>query len=176
MTAPTRLFDRYALLFDEAPHLLHEFFEQQVLRRRPSGPGMQRRDAYLSGAGREGQPHRPHAARARDLPGRVGRALLRQVLSVFAALLGILKAGAGYVPIDPKTPAERLQSIVSDAALPIILTESRLGRELPCLQSTDAVLLDRLSEELERFPDRPLSARQSGVTLLDPCYVIFTSG
>ena len=38
------------------------------------------------------------------------------------------------------------------------------------------MLLDCLSEELERFPDTPLSARQSGVTLLDPCYVIFTSG
>ena len=125
MTAPTRLFDRYELLFGETPHLLHEFFEQQVLRR-PNHPALECNGETLTYRELDAKANRiAHMLHARGIcPGALVGLFFDKSCLVFAALLGILKAGAGYVPIDPKTPAERLQSIVSDAALPIILTEA----------------------------------------------------
>ena len=46
------------------------------------------------------------------------------------ALLGVLKAGAAYLPLDPEYPADRLAFMLADAAAPVVLTQERL-RE-PC--------------------------------------------
>ena len=49
---------------------------------------------------------------------------------LYAAIIGVLKAGAAYVPIDPKFPAERIRSIVRDAGVKVVISAGTFGRNL----------------------------------------------
>ena len=46
-------------------------------------------------------------------------------------LLGILKAGGAYVPLDPAYPKDRLAYMLSDAQMPVLLTQEKLQKDLP---------------------------------------------
>ena len=89
---------------------------------------------------------------------------------LIVAMLGVLKAGAAYVPLDPQFPAGRLAQIVSDSGVQIILTQRKLTT-LFSAYSARLVPLD--TEELMSQP------REHSVSEVDPhnlAYVIFTSG
>ncbi|MGA8009072.1 MAG: amino acid adenylation domain-containing protein [Thiomonas sp.] len=105
---------------------------------------------------------------------RVGLCLDRQS-DMLAALLGVLHAGAAYVPLDPGFPVERLRYMVGDAQLRCILTQTTL---LPLLASADVPQLALDSAELATLrsettppPDPARDARPE-----DPAYMIYTSG
>jgi amino acid adenylation domain-containing protein len=108
------------------------------------------------------------AARLRELGvsrgARVGLCLERGV-DLVAALVGVLKAGAAYVPLDPGYPVERLTFMMQDAAIEVLLTERRVGLTLP---AKHVVLVDDVGGSAARVPR---SARPE-----DVCYVIYTSG
>ena len=88
------------------------------------------------------------------------------------SLLAILKAGGYYVPLDPDYPSTRLDYMVRDADLKLILTTSQLAAQL---SSNVCPLLawQELERELERAADSPPSVRSS---LDDLAYIIYTSG
>lgn len=93
-------------------------------------------------------------------------------LEMIIGLLAIVKAGAAYVPLDPDYPAQRLQFIVEDAAVPVLLTQSHLLERLP--ESTAKVVC--MDKEKEAIADcsGENPAQQSGPE--DLAYVIYTSG
>ncbi|HEU4963515.1 MAG TPA: amino acid adenylation domain-containing protein [Bacilli bacterium] len=116
---------------------------------------------------------------------RVGVALERST-DLVVALLGILKAGAAYVPLDPAYPAERLQYMIEDAGLSLILTqEGLLSEKLPekrlgLTASDDAEAANPLSLclrqdgskialETDDNPNLPIAPDQLA-------YIIYTSG
>ena len=87
-------------------------------------------------------------------------------------LLGIVKAGGVYVPLDPDYPAERLKFMMIDAATPIVLTQARLADRLP-ETNANIVCLDRDLEKIAAHSSDPL------VVDIDPdnlIYMIYTSG
>lgn len=61
---------------------------------------------------------------------RVG-ILLERSVELVVALLGVLKAGGAYLPLDPAYPAERVASILEDAAPRVVLTERSLAERVP---------------------------------------------
>lgn len=91
---------------------------------------------------------------------------------LLASLLGILKAGAAYVPLDPGFPLQRLRDMAEDAGLALLLTDaenaSRLG-----LSGLGTLCLDTESDVIDRSPSSP-SADVRGPDA--PAYVIYTSG
>ena len=97
--------------------------------------------------------------------------LLERSVEMVVAILGVLKAGSAYVPLDVGYPDERLRYVVDDAAIRVLLSQrnqqeraATLGVErVLCLDSCDA---EHVSEE------NPISSI-SGQNL---CYVIYTSG
>lgn len=107
------------------------------------------------------------ALRARGVgPGtRVGVCLPRSA-ELVVVLLGVLKAGAAYVPMDPEHPADRLRHIAADADLTAIVAADPIpaGRDTPTLRPAD--LLD--GGGTTAVPQR------AGPD--DPAYVIYTSG
>jgi amino acid adenylation domain-containing protein len=103
---------------------------------------------------------------------RVGIALERSA-GMVVALLGTLKAGAAYVPLDPGFPAARLALMAEDAGLRALVTQESLREEVP--QAGAAVLsLDGDREALAAESDQPLSGPDPGPDAL--AYILYTSG
>ena len=101
----------------------------------------------------------------------VGVCMDRSVEMV-VGLLGVLKAGAAYVPIDPTYPKERISYILSNSGVSFLLTRRSLQDDLPNSQ-VECILLDRdqpaFEEESRENPDFEVSPH-------DLAYLIYTSG
>ncbi len=91
---------------------------------------------------------------------------------MIVGLLGILKAGAAYVPLDPTYPPERLAYMLSDAQMPILLTTSELVAELPEHQA-QVICLDTDWENIAQHSQEDL---QNQATAENLAYVLYTSG
>ena len=63
-------------------------------------------------------------------PGVIVGLFVERSIEMVVGVLGILKSGAAYVPMDPAFPAERLTAMIEDAAMPIIVTQSSLAGTL----------------------------------------------
>ncbi|WP_437852408.1 amino acid adenylation domain-containing protein [Sorangium sp. So ce363] len=99
---------------------------------------------------------------------------LERSLEMIVALLGVLKSGSAYVPLDPSYPADRLAFLLEDAGVPVILTEERFASRLRS-GSARVVCLDADRAMIERQPeDKVAPARNEGPD--DLAYVIYTSG
>ncbi|AFY82810.1 non-ribosomal peptide synthetase [Oscillatoria acuminata] len=101
----------------------------------------------------------------------VGLCIDRSVEMVIA-LLGILKAGGAYVPLDPSYPPERLEFMVSDSQVPILLTTEQLLSELPENQALVLCLDTEWSAIAHQSDENPVS----GIEPDNLAYVIYTSG
>lgn len=105
---------------------------------------------------------------------------LERSIETIVAILGILKAGGAYVPLDPDYPQERLDYMISDAQLSILLTRKALVKELPVfsyIQSkkiiTNVIYFDCESNQIERHSTaNPVHQ----ITSDNLAYVLYTSG
>src|SRR5262249_8522815 len=75
---------------------------------------------------------------------RVG-VLMKRSVEMIVALLGVLKAGAAYLPIDPSAPPERIDFMLADAGVCVLLTHERLNEQLQS-QPRHVLSLDSFSE------------------------------
>ncbi|HEU5471987.1 MAG TPA: amino acid adenylation domain-containing protein [Actinophytocola sp.] len=96
----------------------------------------------------------------------VGLAVSRSA-ELVVAMLGILAAGAGYVPVDPGYPSARLLRILADARPVLVLTDTASAGVLPA--GVDRLCLDRL--DLCATNANPVPVRPDGVA-----FVMYTSG
>ncbi|TDD61278.1 amino acid adenylation domain-containing protein [Kribbella antibiotica] len=92
-------------------------------------------------------------------PGSLVGLVLPRSLDLVVAVLAVLKAGAGYVPIDPAYPAERVDFVLRDAAPAVVLTE-----------------LDGEGLSTEDLAPEDLAAEDLTIEGSDTAYVIYTSG
>jgi len=91
---------------------------------------------------------------------------------MMVAVLGVLKAGAAYVPIDPAYPAERKSFMLAEAGAMLLLTTSAVAETVPDSGAGRLVL-----DDLAGFPhgeDR--TNLQGGAAPENQAYIIFTSG
>jgi amino acid adenylation domain-containing protein len=97
---------------------------------------------------------------------------LEPSLELVASILGVLKAGAAYLPLDPEHPRERLDFVLADATAKLIVTDSRLLERLGEVDAM-AVCLDEEGAALEALSSaNPATA----VVPENLSYVIYTSG
>ena len=106
-------------------------------------------------------------------------------LEMMIAILGILKAGGAYVPLDPGYPQERLNYMLENASLQLVLSQVHLQRVLAGFNGA-AVMLDGLgeieqtepsvSDHLSVYGNANLTTAQTGVSSSSLAYVIYTSG
>jgi amino acid adenylation domain-containing protein len=106
-----------------------------------------------------------------QLEARVGIFMERSGENV-AGLLGILKAGAAYVPLDPEHPRERLAFMIADAGIQVLLTQRKLMAKLPDTPA-QIICLDEMESETAEAHASHTAAQ---VTLGNLAYVIYTSG
>jgi amino acid adenylation domain-containing protein len=92
-------------------------------------------------------------------------------LELVVGLLGILKAGAAYVPLDPSYPDDFLRLMIEDVRAPVLLTQTRLRDRLPPAGAR-VICLDDPSEVAGEREDEPeVAVCDEGLA-----YVIYTSG
>jgi amino acid adenylation domain-containing protein len=155
------------------PVCVHEGFEAQVART-PDGIAAEYEGERIT----FGELNRQANQVARWLrglgvgPESLTGVSMRTGLRRLAAMLGILKAGGGYVPLDPALPAERLAFMINDTGMTVVLTDQANVDSGP---ATDVSL--NVDAEWEQILGLDSSALTStGVTPANVAYVIYTSG
>jgi amino acid adenylation domain-containing protein len=152
---------------------LHHLFEDQATRV-PDAPAVAYGDEVLTYEEVERAANR--LARTLQEAGigredRVALYLTRRAEWV-VGIVGILKAGAAYVPIDPGYPEDRVRFMIGDCGATTVVTEQSLRRHVP--SSVEAVDLDRLLEARASDDDHTRVDVASDPS--DLAYVIYTSG
>ncbi|MFJ6615919.1 amino acid adenylation domain-containing protein, partial [Streptomyces sp. NPDC091289] len=149
--------------------------------RTPEAPAVRHRDRTLSYAeldARSDRLARLLIARGAGPEQFVGIALPRTELTL-VAVLGVLKSGAAYVPVDPNYPADRQAHLLRDAAPGLLLTSREVLDGLPVGHAEPLVLDDPATEAaLAALPAGPVSDAERTAPLLPAhaAYAIYTSG
>jgi len=102
---------------------------------------------------------------------RVGICMERSINMVLS-LMGVLKAGGAYIPLDPAYPLQRLSTMLDDASVSVLLTEESVLEKLPALW-LQVVCIDSDWHMIASQGDENLS---SPVTPENAAYLIYTSG
>lgn len=92
-----------------------------------------------------------------------------------ASMLGVLKTGAAYLPLDPEFPADRISYMLEDAKPSCIITTEEIAASLPDDLAIPELVLDQAvtQEIIKRYsPENP----DVSVSLDHPAYIIYTSG
>src|SRR5581483_8945294 len=159
----------------EETRLAHEYFEASV-DRDSARHALRCADVRWTYAQLESRANRiAHALRARGI-GRgalVGLALARGP-DMIASVLAVLKAGAGYVPLDPSFPVQRLSFMANDASLAALVVDDAAP---DWFAESGAVLsLARNAQEIDAQPETRLPRDERSATPGSIAYVIYTSG
>jgi amino acid adenylation domain-containing protein/non-ribosomal peptide synthase protein (TIGR01720 family) len=152
---------------------LHGWIEEQV-RQAPEAIAVEFEESRLS----YGELDRQANRLARHLRGLgvgpevlVGIAMERS-LAMLVGVLAVLKAGGGYVPLDPEYPKERLAQMIEDSRIPVLLTQEALIDRLPPHQAR-IVAVDRDATKIALESTEPF---EGGAGPGNLAYVIYTSG
>jgi amino acid adenylation domain-containing protein len=152
---------------------IHQLFEEQA-ERTPEAVAVMFEDRELTY--RElNQKANPLAHHLRSLevgPNHLVAVCMERSPEMVIALLGALKAGATYVPLDPAYPKARLQFILEDTRARIVLTDSAALGSLPPTNA-HLICLDRDWEAIAKSPQYNPSNRTTADHL---AYVTYTSG
>jgi amino acid adenylation domain-containing protein/non-ribosomal peptide synthase protein (TIGR01720 family) len=151
---------------------LHELFEARV-RHAPDDPAVSYEGQWLTYGELNARANRlAHRLRAEGVGPEVlvGMCLDRS-FRLPVAVLGILKAGGGYLPLDPAYPKSRISFLLEDANVPVLVTTRDQIDRLPEHRAR-VVCLDDEPDGTEVATEDP----RSGVRPENVAYVIYTSG
>ena len=155
--------------------LLHELFEEQAAKT-PERVAVVHGERSLTYGELNRQAERVARRLASDYgvgpEDLVGLMVGRSELMV-AALLGVLKAGAAYVPIDPVYPDERIAHMLDDARPKVTLVSAEHAARAASFDGASALL--ELGEAVSR-PDAYEAAARAACLPDHPAYTIYTSG
>jgi amino acid adenylation domain-containing protein len=156
------------------PRRLHDLIAEQAART-PAAVAVRFRDEELTYGGLEAQSNRlAHLLQGAGAGPEVPVAVfMDRSVEMVVALLGVLKAGAAYVPLDPAYPQDRLAFMLQDCGATILLSQDWLVDRLPVETGVRRVCLDPTFETLEDESDEPLAPPVAPANL---AYLIYTSG
>ncbi|MBI3555412.1 MAG: amino acid adenylation domain-containing protein, partial [Deltaproteobacteria bacterium] len=156
---------------------LHDLFEAQV-RLRP--------DAAALILGDETMSYRQLDQRANQVarylqsqgagPGKFVGLYFERSMHPIIAILGCLKSGAAYVPIDPSYPGDRIRHIMLESEAVMMVTESALASRAAEHFDGLVAAIDSEAAEIDLQSPKKLTRLESGVKSSDLAYVIYTSG
>src|SRR5215471_1375079 len=154
-------------------HSFVELFERQV-DRTPKAVAVSYAGQSFTYEELESRANRlAHYLRARGIgPDVLAAIAIERSLEMAVAVLGVLKAGGGYAPLDPSYPKPRLAYMMEDTRAPVVLTTSAIAGDLPS-SAAQVVYIDAVFSEIERESD---ARRGGGATAPHLAYVIYTSG
>lgn len=98
---------------------------------------------------------------------------IERSLDMIVAVVGVIKAGGAYLPVDPAYPPDRVRYMLEDAKPVLVLTQQTLRSQLPPTSSPVIALDEQPFEQVVTDQGRALESRATPSNLL---YVIYTSG
>ncbi|HAL67373.1 MAG TPA: non-ribosomal peptide synthetase, partial [Pseudomonas sp.] len=101
---------------------------------------------------------------------RVGVALERSV-DMIVAFYAVLKTGAAYVPVDIDYPRERVQWIIEDSAMRLLISQASVSERLPSAEGVDTLLLESLAPVQAQVALPAVAINEDNLA-----YLIYTSG
>ncbi|MCW3467115.1 non-ribosomal peptide synthetase [Chitinophaga nivalis] len=108
------------------------------------------------------------------VPGMLVPVCLNRSVEMIVGIMGILKAGAAYVPIDPVYPEDRIRYMVEDTASPVIVTSAVCAALFEGMEKAgELVLLDADAPQISKMPQEAVPVTRSPKEV---AYVIYTSG
>jgi len=172
---PAQLAQRDAINATDAPvpdALLHTLFAAQVQARANESAVVSSRRTLTYQELSELSNQLGHKLRSLGAtPNQLVAVVMEKGWEQIVAVMGIMAAGAAYVPIDPGLPQERLLYLLNSSEADIILTQSWLNEKLAWPKKVHRLCID--NEDLAAQSQEPLQPVQ---TPDDLAYVIYTSG
>jgi amino acid adenylation domain-containing protein len=150
---------------------LHELFEEQAVRT-PDAVAVMYESSHLTyrELNEKANQLAHHLRRSGVAPDVVVPICMERSLELLVGLLGVLKAGGAYLPLEPSDPVERLAAILAETKVTVILTQERFAET--CAGAQKRVLnLDRLGLGRESTRNPKSDSRPDNLA-----YVIYTSG
>ena len=152
---------------------LHTLFEEQATRT-PEGVALVFAEEQMSYAQLNARANQlaHHLRRLGVGPDTPVAICLERSFEMVVGLLGILKAGAAYIPLDPTHPQQRLAFTLNDTQAPVLLTQASLQAQLPP-HAAQVLCLDSEWEAISR------ESEDNPAVIVSPdnlAYVIYTSG
>ncbi len=163
----------FGLASSYPPVCVHELFEAQV-GRTPAQLAVQDRNAKLTYAELNSQSNQlaNYLAKLGIGPEVLVGISMERTPRMLVALLGILKAGAAYLPLDPAFPKDRLKFMLDDARPALLLSEESFISSLPTCYG-ETVVLDHTWKDIARESNENPPTRATPKNL---AYVLYTSG
>ena len=152
---------------------IKDLFEEQV-QRSPSAPAVVFEDQRLTFAELNARANRI-ASRLRAegvAPGTHVGILMEKSIDLVPSVLGVVKAGGTYIPLDPMYPPDRIEFMVSDSSPAVLLTSVKNRESVPA-GTTSKVLVVDAPGALDGTDDENPVATAGGDDL---AYIIYTSG
>ncbi|MGF9909648.1 non-ribosomal peptide synthase/polyketide synthase [Brevibacillus porteri] len=150
---------------------IHQAFEHQV-KKTPDAIGLMYKEMEMTYAELNQRANQlAHHLLAQGVkPDTLVGICIERSPEMIVGILGVMKAGAAYVPIDPAHPLERIAYMIEDSQANIVLTQQSLANHL---LTTKAQVISLDSNALE---NEPVHDVVSGITEQNLAYVIYTSG
>lgn len=95
--------------------------------------------------------------------------MINRSIDMLIAMLGIMKAGASYLPLDPEYPQERIKYILQNSGCSVVLTQIGVKQNLDCIK--DVIYMDKIELEQEMTNNPPIVNSSE-----DLIYLIYSSG
>jgi amino acid adenylation domain-containing protein len=109
-------------------------------------------------------------------PGTIAAIMVKRTIRMVVGLLGILKAGGTYLPLDPEYPEARIKYIIEKSGTPVLVTQKNLINKFKDMVFTGE-MIDVFDEYLYReIPGKKIDNRARQSSTMASAYVIYTSG
>jgi amino acid adenylation domain-containing protein len=112
-----------------------------------------------------------HLASLGVVSGDLVAIILDKSINLYISILAVIKLGAGYVPLTPQTPSERIEFALAQSKPRLCILTSKLRPNLPSLDSLHFLEFEKI--DIERYPDSNISSVHNVGNI---AYIVFTSG
>lgn len=156
--------------------LIHELFEERVKENPQSA-------AVISNGGEVTYSHLNylaekvrHQLEMKNLPAEAPVGIYsRRSIEMIAGIIGIFKAGCTYIPLDPEYPDERINYMIEDSGIRVVLTQGKFAGGIAEKNVDTIILNDATDKEFTESNNKEANNKRS-IEPENTAYIIYTSG